>query len=256
MLYGDCEIESPEDFVLSIAPSSLARRLIKKSVVFSCDQHTPFKPLPHSQAFPLLEWGMNWCIAAHNYNYLSVHSAVLVRDGKAILFPALPGSGKSTLTAYLGLKGWQVFSDELAIIDPLTLEVQPLYRPACIKNDSIELVRQWYPSAVMTPVCHDTSKGSVAHVKLHSWQDYKSYKPAKIVGLVFPGYRRDQTLQIQQLSQLQAFQAFCTHSFNYHVLGQLGFDTVRQLISKLKMFEATYADLAFLEDFLIHEVIR
>lgn len=255
LIYGDCESASPADFVLSIKPSSILRSVVRKSVGFYCDQFTPFKPLPASQAYPLLEWGMNWCIAAHDFNHLIVHAAVLVKNNQAILFPALPGSGKSTLTTCLGLSGWKVYSDEMAIIDLHTLEVKPLYRPACIKNQSISLINQWFPDAIMTPVCHDTSKGSVAHVKLTDWSAFKTYKPVPIAGLVFPKYQVDSELTILELDQLQGFQAFCTHSFNYHVLGEQGFDAVSRLIGSLRLFEASYNDLGFMNEFLEAEVL-
>lgn len=255
LIYGDCQSEQPTDFWISLHAPSLLRSLVRKSISFYCDQFTPFKPLPASQAYPLLEWGMNWCIAAHDFNHLIVHAAVLVKNDQAILFPALPGSGKSTLTTYLGLSGWRVYSDEMAIIDLDSLEVKPLYRPACIKNQSIDLIRQWFPDVVMTPVCHDTSKGSVAHVKLSSWSEFKHYQAVPIAGLVFPKYQAGSQLSIFSLDQLQGFEAFCTHSFNYHVLGERGFNAVSRLIGSLRLFEATYHDLGFMSDFLDTDVL-
>jgi len=79
----------------------MLRRVIKPHVMFEVNQYKPFMPLPAEHAFALLEWGMNWCIAAHEFTRLILHSAVLVKNNKAIVFPAMPGSGKSTLTAFL-----------------------------------------------------------------------------------------------------------------------------------------------------------
>ena len=63
-IYGDAKIpDAPIDFEVTLNAPSLLRRFVRPQVSFYCDQHSPFKPLPASQAFALLEWGMNWCIA-------------------------------------------------------------------------------------------------------------------------------------------------------------------------------------------------
>ena len=56
-----------------------------------------FKPLPADQAFPMLEWGLNWCVSNHVNHYLIIHAAVIEKNGFAAILPAPPGSGKSTL---------------------------------------------------------------------------------------------------------------------------------------------------------------
>ena len=41
----------------------------------------PFAPLPLDQAFPMLEWGLNWCVSAHCHQYLIFHAAVVEKSG-------------------------------------------------------------------------------------------------------------------------------------------------------------------------------
>jgi HprK-related kinase A len=257
LVYGDA-VESAEvaDFKLRLTPGSMLRRLIKPQVSFYCDQHSPFKPLPLSQAYAVLEWGMNWCIAAHEYCHFLVHAAVLVKNGRAILFPALPGSGKSTLSAYLGLAGWTVYSDEMAMIDPQSLQVKPLFRPVCIKNNSIALVKGWHPDCVMTPVCRDTQKGDVAHVKVLNWQHYLELTPVPICAVVFPKYVAGSTLTIYQLTQLDAFAQLSRNAFNYNVLGAKGFELVNRLVRQAALFQVEYSDVTELDVFLTQELQR
>lgn len=256
IIYGDVPaLDFPYDFKVRLVFESLVRRFIKPQISFYSDQHSPFKPLPVSQAPALLEWGMNWCVAAHEYSKLIIHSAVLVKNGKAILFPALPGSGKSTLTAYLGLSSWSTYSDEMAIIDPMTLEVSPLYRPVCLKNDSISLVKKWHPKAIFTPVCKDTQKGDVAHVKVMDWQNYTQLSPVPIVAVVFPKYDAQSDLTIFQLSDLEAFNVLSKNAFNYNVLGRDGFNTVDNIIRRTKNFEIRFNDVREVDAFLTEDVL-
>ncbi len=216
----------------------MVRRFIKPIVQFESNFRVPFKPLPASQSYALLEWGLNWCLATGHFNHLLLHAAVLVKEGQAVLFPAMPGSGKSTLTAWLGLNGWSVYSDEMAVIDLHTGTVQPMYRPICLKNQSIDLIQKWSPDAVLTPVCHDTAKGSVAHLKAHNWQDFSTFSPA-----------------LYSVDKLQTFENFYTNAFNYHVLGQASFDILTRVVNQIQGFEVHYASLDFMSDFLTDELL-
>ncbi|GAC12850.1 HprK-related kinase A [Aliiglaciecola lipolytica] len=255
-LYADSsERDLPVDFKVRLVFDSLVRRFIKPQISFYADQHSPFKPLPLSQAPAVLEWGMNWCVAAHEYSKLLIHAAVLVKNGKAIIFPALPGSGKSTLTAHLGLSGWETYSDEMAIIDIDTAMVNPVYRPVCLKNNSIDLIKKWHPEAFFTPTCVDTQKGDVAHVKVLDWHRYQNLQKVPIVAVVFPKYAAETELTIYSLSQLYGFNSLSKNAFNYNVLGATAFNTVDKIIKSSSLFEIQYNNLKDVDAFLTEDII-
>ena len=250
LVYGDAPIsETPADFAITLENSSFMRRWLKPQINFRCDQHSPFKPLPSSQAYAVMEWGMNWCIAAHEYSRFLLHAAVLVKDGKAIVLPALPGSGKSTLSAFLGLNGWSVYSDEMAVIDIDSQQVLPLFRPVCLKNNSITLLKEWHPNAIVTPICRDTQKGDVAHVKVLNWIQYQQLTPAPICSIIFPKYQAGKDLAIYQLDQLDAFNQVSRNAFNYSVLGQTAFEIATSLVSSAGLYQVEYSELTELAVF-------
>lgn len=256
LIYGDCQPDEISDFTVSLSPGSLVRKWLRPQIVFESNTRIPFKPLPFSQAYALLEWGLNWCLATHDFNHLLLHSAVLVKNNKAVLFPALPGSGKSTLSCWLAIQGWKLYSDEMAVINTENLTVEPLYRPACIKNKSIELVKSWQPDAIVTSVCSDTAKGDVAHAKFQSWQEYARLQPVEIAGIVFPKYDSNlSTEQYYTIGKTQVFEELCQHAFNYHVLGYRAFDAVWRLIEHVEVFEVHYDNLQFMDEFLLDEIV-
>lgn len=256
-IYSDApNSPGPVDFSVHLNSPSFIRKYIRPQVSFYCDQFTPFKPLGAEQAYALLEWGMNWCISNHEFTRLIIHSAVLVKNGKAIIFPAEPGSGKSTLSAYLALSGWSLYSDELAIIEMDSAKVNPLFRPVCLKNDSIDLVKKWFPQSIFTEICRDTQKGDVAHLKASTWTQYQHRKAVDIVGVVFPKYIKNKELTIYQLSQIDAFETLSKNAFNYGVLGKPGFETVERIIKSAALFEIEYESLADVETFLLEEIIK
>ena len=250
------KIDAPVDFQVSLKFDSLLRRFIRPQVTFYSDQQSPFKPMPLAQAYPVLEWGMNWCIAAFDFNRFIVHAAVLEKDGKAIVFPAAPGSGKSTLTAYLSQTGWNLYSDEMAIIDFNSNLVNPLYRPVSLKNNSIELVKQWFPEISCTETAKGTQKGDVALFNCMSWENHKKLEKAEIVGVVFPKYVPGEALTIYSLDKRQGFSQICANAFNYNIVGQQGFETVAAVIDASIQFEVHYSNLKEVSDFLLEEIIR
>jgi HprK-related kinase A len=243
------------DYCLSVKQTAGLRRYWKPQARFLADQQEPFQPLTLQQGYAMLEWGMNWCIASHEMQYVILHSAVLAKNDKAIVFPAPPGSGKSTLTAYLAFNGWRLLSDEMALILPYSKRVQPFVRPICLKNQSINLAKKWFPDGVFSTIASDTHKGDVIHLSppLNSWLGAE--QQAEIVGIVFPQYVPQVELDIYSLNQTQAFMQLAQNAFNFGVIGREGFETLTTIIEQVPVFDIQYNDLVAVEDFLKNEVL-
>ncbi|WP_395344596.1 HprK-related kinase A [Ningiella sp. W23] len=243
------------DYQLSVMKSGGVRSFYKPQARFFCDTREPFKPLNHNQGFAMLEWGMNWTVAAHELQHVIIHSAVLEKNGKAIIFPAPPGSGKSTLTAYLANNGWRLLSDEMALIIPFSDIVVPFVRPICLKNQSIDIAKTWFPSGVFSSVAKDTHKGDVIHLAPKPEHFEQAGIQAKIVGVVFPRFQAGTALEIYQLDMMEAFTKLAENAFNFTAIGKDGFDTVTQLIEEIAKFEICYSQLDEVVDFLLEEII-
>lgn len=244
------------DYQLSVTKSSGIRAFIRPQARFFCDQQEPFKPLSFQKAYAFLEWGMNWTIAGNESQHVIIHSAVLAKDNKAILFPAPPGSGKSTLTAFLAHNGWRLLSDEMALIVPLTKTVIPFVRPICLKNQSIKIAKDLFPLGRFSNIAKDTHKGDVIHLSPPelSWDNQKN--TAELVAVVFPNYRANQKLQIYQLDKTQAFMQLVDNAINYAMLRDVAFRTLSNIIDGVKSFEIFHDNLQDVADFLHQEIIE
>jgi HprK-related kinase A len=231
------------DFHVTVDRPFGPRRWIQRQVVFGFDGEVPFTPLPGDQGMPMLEWGMNWCVSNHCHQYLTVHAAVVERDGRALILPAPPGSGKSTLCAGLAFSGWRLLSDELALIDPRTKLLRGLARPISLKNASIDVLRRFAPQARIGPVVHETTKGSVAHVQAPSASVMDVDRPAIPAWIVLPRYVANAPATLEPMSRAEGFMQLVENSFNYHLHGARGFNLLTSLVDGCHCFRFTYGRL-------------
>lgn len=246
-LYGQFEVrnahESFADFHVSVNPPATVRRWVRPQAIFSFDGMRPFKPLPSDQAFPMLEWGLNWCVSTQAHHYLIIHAAVVEKNGRAAILPAPPGSGKSTLTAGLVLAGWRLLSDELSLIDRKTGLLHPLPRPISLKNSSIDVIRAFAPDAYINRASHDTAKGTVAHMRPPRESVRRQHEPVRPGWVVFPKWEAGATTRLTPRSQAQTFMYLAQNAFNYSHLGADGFRVGTALIDQSVCYDFRYSKL-------------
>ncbi len=243
-LYSDFPECHPEDFIdfeIRIDPPSLLRRYLRPQVSLSCDGRQPFKPLPLAQAFPMLEWGLNWVLSSHAHEHLVIHAAVVEREGGALILAADPGSGKSTLCAALVDAGWRLISDELALVNLKTGQICPIARPISLKNRSIDVIRQLNSETVFSRVCRDTAKGDIAHVKPPTASVNALGHSATPKLVVFPKYSANVALDCSPVGKAHALAELTRHAFNAPLLGAEAFETIARLLDQTSVFRVEYS---------------
>lgn len=176
---------------------------------------------------------------------LLLHAAMLVREGRALLLPAPPGSGKTCLSLALARRGFAYVSDETVLLsgDPLRARGVPVC--ATVKEPARELVLPLYPDLDWLPVhrrvdgrhCRylpPPSAGSAAQVP----------EPKEVGWLVFPHYRAGADVTLEPLAPVDALAALlgeCT------AIGtELDSDLVRRLVDWLRhlpAFRLEFGDL-------------
>lgn len=246
-LYSDYHVMESEyfaDFGVCITEGAGWRRWFRRQAVFRFDGVEPFLPLPVAHAFPLLEWAMNWCISSHAHQYLLLHAAVVERNGCAAILPAPSGSGKSTLCAALVSRGWRLLSDEMALVSLEDASITPLGRPISLKNQSIEIIRDFAPGAVFSAVTKDTAKGRVTHMKVPKPQLMRIAEPARPRWVVFPRYVANSPPVLSPRSKADSMLEIGRNSFNYVVLGKAGFDALSNVVRGSDCFDFKYGNLS------------
>lgn len=246
LMYPDFPIKpatSFADFHVELANGAGLRRWIRRQVNFIFDGIPSFQPLPANHAYPMLEWGLNWCIASHSHQFLIIHAAVIEKNDVAVIMPAPPGSGKSTLCAGLVSRGWRLLSDELTLIDLQTGLIQAMSRPINLKNKSIEVIRHFQPDAVITEPVADTKKGTVALLRPPAESVRRISEPARPAWIVFPKYVPDAPATFSPYSKAHTCLRVAQESFNYDIHGRNGFAAVTRLVDRCKCYEFAYGKL-------------
>jgi len=244
-LYSDYSFSTDSpfiDFPITITTRSFVRSFIKPQVDFFLDEFPPFKPLPKSQSFAMLEWGMNWCITTQAHQFLIFHAGTIEKNGKVIIMPAEQGSGKSTLTAAMVYNGWRLFSDELALISLDDGLAYPCTRPINLKNDSIGVINNYIDNAIFSTIAKDTHKGTVALLKPPKNSVKRMFEPALPHCIVFPKYVAGVEAKLTPISQINTFEQLIQHSFNYHILGVEGFNSIANLLKNVSCYQFEYSD--------------
>ncbi len=243
------------DFHVVLERPQGIRHYLKPQVLFITDGQQPFEPFPLSHALPLFEWGLNWCIARRSHQYLMLHAAVVEKNGKALILPALPGSGKSTLSAALAMHGWRFLSDEFTMIRPQDGKIIPIPRPTPLKNASIQVIKDNFLNAEMGPLFPKTRKGTVAHLRTpeRSVEQLKQTVLPEL--LIFPKYQANTEIQLNPLNKPYVVFKLASNAFNYELMGRTGFELVKNMTSSCRCYNLTYSRfdqvLPLLDDLLM-----
>jgi HprK-related kinase A len=232
------------DLHVEIERPTSVRRWLAPYVTFHSDGRRPFEPFPADSPLPLLEWGGNWLIGQRLNDLLLLHAGAVERDGLALLLPALPGSGKSTLTAGLSLRGWRLLSDEFGAYDPETGVFRAMLKAIALKNESIGVIRRFAPDARLGPSFPKTRKGTVAHLGPLPDAVARRHECARPGAVILPRWAAGSPTRLEPSPVDRVFTALAFNAFNYTTLGAVGFAAVVRLVRQCPAWTLTYSDLA------------
>jgi len=96
---------------------------------------------------------------------------------------------------------------------------------------------------VIGPEIYNTRKGTVAHVKPPTESIVRSCETADARWVIFPRWAASVPSTLEEISRAEAFMFLATNAFNYELLGESAFDTVKALVSRTRCFHLEYSDL-------------
>jgi HprK-related kinase A len=195
------------------------------------------------QSIPCLESALNMGVAYMDAAPLVIHSAVLERDGRALVMPAPSGSGKSTLCAALAWSGWRLLSDEMAVFCFETGRLLANPRPVSLKNRAVEVIRAREPRARFSRVYRNTSKGDIAYMRAPPDAVRRAAESAGPGLLVAPVFRQGASLTVREMGRVEAFRWLTDNAVNYASMLDHGFNTLADFVEGSRGYAMAYSDL-------------
>ena len=235
------QLADPRRYVLELVQAAVLKGA--ERILFEIDSRRPFEPHPAENAFPMFEWGLNWCIATSAHRYMMLHAGTVAFGDQALIMPGTPGSGKSTLSAALHLRGARLLSDEFGLVRPELGDLVPMPRGIPLKNASIEAILEFDPAAPLGPTYPKTRKGRVRHLRPDRESQIQQQVPAVPRWLVFPKYQAGAEEILRPLDKTEAFRQLAFNCFNYKLLGETSFRAVAQLIRQMDCYTFTFSNL-------------
>ena len=169
---------------------------------------------------------------------IAIHAGVASRAGRAVLLPAPPDSGKSTLTAALVMRGWSFLSDEVAALDE-DGRVHPFPRPLVLEPGAMGALRarkrdlcpEWEPSARRNYVtCDDLRASSLGAA-------------SDVAAIVMPRFIPGATADLRPASRAQTLKLLTEQCFNLPRFGSVGFRSLGRLVERVDCFRLDFGDV-------------
>ena len=246
-LYGQFEVrsehETSADFHVVVNSRINLRRWPRRQAEFSLNGVRPFQPLPHDQAFSMLECGLNWGMSTQTQQYLILPAAVVEKNGLAAMLIGPMGAGKSTLTAALVLSGWRLLSDEFMLINPATGLIQPIPRPIILKNESISIIRKFSKDVFISRISYDSLKNTVAHMRPPRESVRRQHEPARPGWLIFPQWSAQASAHLTPCPESETLKFFDEHLFSGPDSHKDMVPFVKQQIKTIPGFDFVYSQL-------------
>jgi HprK-related kinase A len=244
-LYADFPLAAGDGghFDIAVVASRGLRRWLRPQANLVINGERPFLPLPGNLAGAGFEWSLNWCVGNQAHRWVAIHAAVLERNGRALILSAESGAGKSTLCAALALKGWRLFSDEFAMIDPDSGSLAPLPRPISLKNASIEIIRGRSADTVFGPEGVDIEGARFVHMKPPAESVRRARDEASPAWVILPRWAAGRPTTLEPLAKANALLRLTDQSFNYNYLGIKGYECVADLVRRSDCYTLEYSDL-------------
>lgn len=179
--------------------------------------------------------------------YYLLHSAILVKRGKAVLLPGVSKSGKSTMTIALLKEGFKYISDEIAAIDLNTLGASGFPRAIVMRDKTLSLFPHLGPEINhLRYKLVVSGKVREVHYGVPSGKNVaamKKFYPISVI--VFPHYKWKGDACLSEIKPPSAsLFDLMQCSLNQRRLKEKGFKTAARLVRQAKCYSLQTKDLA------------
>lgn len=132
---------------------------------------------------------------------VAFHAAMIADSRHGIMLCAPREFGKSTLSAYLSAHGFDLVSDEPALLSLDTSSISPVEMPISLKEGTWRILENEWPQLTDAPI-HVRSDGRRIRL-LHLPHDRAAHTPRRLTHIVFPKYSPSSPASLEALSPIR-----------------------------------------------------
>lgn len=174
---------------------------------------------------------------------IPLHASAIVKKGKIILFAGNSGAGKSTLLARLSTKGYDIFTDDVCVLQHNTTEGKEVFGTA-----SYPMLKLW-DDAISQLDDKAFTRDFKVRPQLPKYGQffYDTFNlkalPVERIYVLSPENNSGE-INVKQLSSMQAFKKLEKQAYKYQLitntlLRTLHFSLLSQLANSIPVFEVT-----------------
>jgi hypothetical protein len=181
-------------------------------------------------------WMLHAEVSARTRDFVLLHAGAVARDGAALVLPAKPEAGKSTLVLALLRRGFTYLSDELAAIDPVTERVYPFEKRIGLDSAALELF------ADLGERLEDRRGLSTTARKRHVRPEDVGASvsgPVSPRSIVFVGGDRSGPPVLTPISKAESVRRMAEHSTNLYRYADRGVILLARVAEQAQTFELT-----------------
>lgn len=182
----------------------------------------------YGELVPALERLVEGEMVGALWDRLVFHAGAVAKDGIAVVLPAEPGGGKTSLVAALLEQGFEYLSDEFAFIDPESLRVLPFPKALCFKEGGIELFPHLKPKGLYVEWDMGGEMGRLWYLDPSDLGSGVSGEAKKVRYIIFP--EREGKGEIVGISKAKAVLKLARNLLNFDFLGPDVLDAMVELV--------------------------
>lgn len=174
-------------------------------------------------------------------NRYLIHAGAVAHRDRVILLPAKSGGGKTTLIAGLLKNGFRYLTDEIAVIDPQTLEVYPFPKPLNVKIGSLSLFADFGPEMQLIGKNGQSVEKSIHHVLVNSSFIHAMDKPLPVRDIIFVQYDPQAECRLTPVSRANAIFEMARCSFNQYRFKEKGIEILDSLVRGCQCYHLKFS---------------
>ena len=186
-------------------------------------------------------WLFAEAVAAHT-DGCQLHGGAVANEHGAILLLAPSGHGKTTLTLALMARGFTPFTDDIILLNPQTLAVQPFPRCFHVDADTTRVIQQLsgkegyhWPSLECLEV-----ENTLAET-LHRPLQWGTPQVPNLI--VFPEYRPGAPLHLERLRPAQTWMRLINNLMVLPAEAPSRFGILRALVDRVQAYKMVHSNL-------------